>query len=409
MKTFLRPLSAPARRVLAPRAFSLIELLISTAVLSMLLIMVFQMLKGMQRTWKKARQDVGEFREARVAFEEISRRVSQATLNTYFSYRYDEQTVKGVKLRVGREIIPQSELHFVCGPVQTLGITEKSSRQVGQRYTHAIFFQGPFGFCIEEDKNSKDGLLKYEKLNGLMNAWGYFIEFNTDELDRPQFLNQLDNSPKPRPRYRLMEFRQPAEYVQIYKLNLRQMEKNASQEAIYEWFTNGLYSVNSDWNTSLEGRDTEGFFRTTRVVAENIVAMILRPREPDEKHEESSSGAGSELAPDYHFDSRRFQWGGKNDIATRTRHQLPPVIDVTFVAVDEVSFNAYCSKEGVKSADDDPTLVEKDLFMKTKDFRKDLTSLETNLKSKQLEYRIFNTSLRIRESKWVDKEKTTTP
>lgn len=396
MKTPLFPVPAPRP---SRRGFSLIELMVSTAILSMLLIMVFQMLKGMQTTWKKTRQDVGEFKDARLAFEEITRRVSQATLNTYFSYRYDEQTVKGIKLRMGREIIPQSELHFVCGPADVLGITRKNSRQVGQRYTHGIFFQAPFGFCIEEDKNAK-GQLQYEKMNGLMNAWGYYIEFNTDELDRPQFLNQLDNSPKPRPRYRLMEFRQPTEYFQIYKLNLREMDKNASKEKVYEWFTEGLYSVNSDWNTSLEDRDTEGFFRTTRVVAENIVAMILHPREADEKRDTGKD----ELAPDYHFCSRRFQWGGSGETATRTRHQLPPVVDVSFVAVDEVSFNAFCARDGIKSADDDPALVEKDLFKRAKDFRKDLRTLEDKLKEKKLEYRVFNTSLRIRESKWTDKE-----
>ena len=151
------------------RGFSLIELMVSTAVLSMLLIIVFQMLKGVQTTWKRTRQDVGEFKDARHAFEEITRRVSQATLNTYFSYKYDEQTVKGVKLRMGREIIPQSELHFVCGPAEELGITKKNSRQVGQRYTHAIFFEAPFGFCIDDHKSKKDQL-QYEKMNGLTRA-----------------------------------------------------------------------------------------------------------------------------------------------------------------------------------------------------------------------------------------------
>jgi len=392
----------PASRCRRRCGFSLIELMVSTAVLSMLLIMIFQMLRGMQVTWKKTRQDVGEFKDARLGFEEISRRVSQATLNTYFSYRYDVQTVKGIQLRMGREIIPQSELHFVCGPAEELGITRKNSRQVGQRYSHAIFFQAPFGFCIDEHKTLKNQL-QYEKMNGLMNAWGYFIEFNTDELDRPQLLNQLDNAPRPRPRYRLMEFRQPTEYVQVYKLHLRDMDKNASKQKAYEWFTEGLYSVNSDWNTSLTDRDTEGFFRTTRVVSENIIAMILHPRESDEKRESGKD----ELAPDYHFCSRRFQWGGGGTLASRTRHQLPPVIDVTFVAVDEVSFNALASRDGIKSADDDPQLIDKDLFKRAKDFRKDLRDLEDVLKEKKLEYRVFNTSLRIRESKWTDKEKTT--
>jgi uncharacterized protein (TIGR02599 family) len=393
------PIPSSPRRRPARRGFSLIELMVSTTVLSMLLIIVFQMLRGMQVTWKRTRQDVGEFKEARQAFEEISRRVSQATLNTYFSYRYDVQTVKGVQLLMGREIIPQSELHFVCGPADVLGITQKNSRQVGQRYSHAIFFQAPFGFCVEKDKKEKNAL-QYEKMNGLMNGWGYYVEFNTDELDRPQFLKQLDNSPKPRPRYRLMEFRQPTEYLQVYKLHLRDLDKSASKDKIYEWFNQGLYSVNSDWNNSLQDRDTEGFFRTTRVVADNIVAMILHPREADEKNDTTAV----EIAPDYHFDSRRFQWGGKGDIATRTKHQLPPVIDVTFVAVDEVSFNGFCMREGIKSADDDPEFLDKDMFKKQQDFQKDLKTLKDKLVSKKLDYRIFNTSLRIRESKWTDKD-----
>ena len=397
------PISPPLLRRPRQGGFSLIELLVSTAVLSMLLIIVFQMLEGMQRTWRRTRQDVGEFKEARQAFEEISRRVSQATLNTYFSYRYDEQVVKGIKLRMGREIIPQSELHFVCGPAEELGITKKNSRQVGQRYSHAIFFQAPFGFCIDQDKKLKNAL-KYEKMNGLMNAWGYYVEFNTDELDRPQFLKQLDNSPKPRPRYRLMEFRQPTEYLQVYKLNLRDLDKSASKEKIYEWFNVGNYSVNSDYNNSLEDRDTEGFFRTTRVVADNIVAMILHPREADEKHGTTQV----ELAPDYHFDSRRFQWGGKGKEASATKHQLPPVIDVTFVAVDEVSFNRFCSVEGIKSAEEDPEFLDKDMFKKVKDFQKDLKALTDKLTKKKLDYRVFNSSIRIRESKWTDKEQAST-
>lgn len=385
------------RRNPGRKGFSLIELLVSTAVLSMLLVIVFQMLKGIQTSWKRTRQDVGQFKDARQAFEEISRRVSQATLNTYFSYRYDTTTVGTTSLRVGREIIPQSELHFVSGPVEDLGISKKNSRQVGQRYTHGIFFQAPFGFCIDDDTKN-EGQLKFERMNGLMNAWGYFVEFNTDELDRPQFLAQLSNSPKPRPRYRLMEFRQPTEYFQIYKLGLRDLGKNANREKIYEWFTTGNYGVNSDWNSSLEDRDAVGFFRNTRVVSENIIAMILHPREADEKRDSTKD----ELAPDYLFDSRRFQWGGSSTLATRTRHQLPPVIDITFIAVDETSFNAFCKREQIKSADDDPKLVEKDLFKKAKDFRKDLRTVEENLTKKKLDYRIFNTSMRIRESKWTD-------
>ena len=75
----------PMRRM--RRGFSLIELMVSTAVLSLLLVMIFQMLNGMQLSWKRTRQVVGEFKDARQAFEEITRRVGQSTLNSYLSYR----------------------------------------------------------------------------------------------------------------------------------------------------------------------------------------------------------------------------------------------------------------------------------------------------------------------------------
>ena len=43
-----------------------------------------------------------------------------------------------------------------------------------------------------------------------------------------------------------------------------------------------------------------------------------------------------------------------------------------------------------------------------KDFQKDLKALTDKLTKKKLVYRVFNSSLRIRESKWTDKEQAST-
>ena len=394
MKPF--PLSGPRTR---SRGFSLMELMVSTAVLSLLLVMVFQMLNGMQLSWKRTKQVVGEFKEARQAFEDITRRVGQATLNAYMSYRYDTATVQGVQLRVGREIIPQSELHFVCGPVANLGINQKNSRQVGQRYTHAVFFQAPFGFCIDPD-SQRQTTLRFGRFNNSMNAWGYYIEFNTDELDRPRLLTDLPNAPSPRPRYRLMEFRQPTEYFQAYKLNLRDMANNSSRPQLYRWFTEGLYSVNSEWNTQVQPSGTQGFFRTTRVVADNIIAMILRPRAANQI--EGVAGASAPpIAPDFHYDTRRFQWEG-GVRGQQSRHILPPILDITFVAVDENSFIQFAAREKIRSAEDDPVLVNESYFRESQQFNKDLQNLEQDLQRRKLDYRVFTTSVRLRESRWQE-------
>lgn len=381
------------------RGFSLMELMVSTAVLSLLLVMVFQMLNGMQLSWKRTKQVVGEFKEARQAFEDITRRVGQATLNAYMSYRYDTATVQGVQLRVGREIIPQSELHFVCGPVANLGINQKNSRQVGQRYTHAIFFQAPFGFCIDPD-SQRQTTLRFGRFNNSMNAWGYYIEFNTDELDRPRLLTDLPNAPSPRPRYRLMEFRQPTEYFQAYKLNLRDMASNSSRTQLYRWFTEGLYSVNSEWNTQVQPSGTQGFFRTTRVVADNIIAMVLRPRAANQI--EGVAGASAPpIAPDFHYDTRRFQWEG-GVRGQQSRHILPPILDITFVAVDENSFIQFAAQQKIRSAEDDPVLVNESYFRESQQFNKDLQNLEQDLQRRKLDYRVFTTSVRLRESRWQE-------
>ncbi len=391
-------------------AFSLIELMVATALLTMMLVMVFQMLKGMQSQWKRTRQAVGEFKDARAGFDELTRRIGGATLNTYWGYRYGTATVKGVSIRVGQSFIPQSELHFVCGPVDELGLKSGDTDQVGGRYTHAIFYQAPFGFTIEKSPTDKSEL-KYERMNSTLNSWGYYIEFNTDELDRPEFLVTVENAPLPRPRYRLMEFRQPTEYLQVYKLNLKEKEK-ADKSDLYRWFTEGNYSVNSVWNTSLKGRGSEDFFRTTRPIAENIIGMILRPREADESSSGSTSGGSgggggtatdkTPLAPNFIFDSRAFQWSGTAE-SLETKHQLPPIIDVTFIAVDEPSFLQYCAKNSIRTAGEDPKLVDKDWFKESKNFSKDIKSLQEKLHALGLpDFRIFNTSIRMRESKWVD-------
>ncbi len=388
----------PLRRM--RRGFSLIELMVSTAVLSLLLVMIFQMLNGMQLSWKRTRQVVGEFKDARQAFEEITRRVGQSTLNSYLSYRYDTTTVQGVQLRVGREIIPQSELHFVCGPVSNLGINQKNSRQVGQRYTHAVFFQAPFGFCIDPDGQQRT-TLRFGRFNSAMNAWGYYVEFNTDELDRPRILTDLQNAPSPRPRYRLMEFRQPTEYFQAYKLGLRDLPNSSSRTQLYRWFAEGLYSVNSEWNTQVQPSGTVGFFRTTRVVSDNIIAMILRPRAANQMQQGGGGGNAAPIAPDYHFDTRRFQWEG-GPAGQLSRHILPPILDITFVAVDENSFLQFAARENIRSAEDDPVLVNESYFRQFSQFNQDLQNLERDLQRRKLDYRIFTTSIRLRESRWQE-------
>ena len=391
MKIFSRP------RTAFRAAFSLIELMVSVAVLSLLLVIVFQMLEQMQKTWNRTRQTVSEFKDARNGFEEMGRRLGQATMNAYWGYEYQTTTLNGIKTRYGREIIRQSELHFVSGPSSVL-FAGGTSRALGSRPGHAVFFQAPFGFCFERDKVDKTRL-QYEKLNNLLNAWGYYVEFNTDELDRPRFLNALKNAPAPRPRYRLMEFRQPTEYLQVYKLGLRDLT-GPKQKDIYKWFSEGLFSVNSEWNVQKEATRGETFFRTTRPIAENIIAMIIQPREATGA---STTKKPEDLSQAYLYDTRRWQWSSpKATEALKTRHQLPPILDVSFIAIDEASFAQYAARSNIIDVSGDPKLVSDELFVSGVKRTKDFEEIEKKLIALKLDYRIFSSTIRLRESKWTD-------
>lgn len=379
------------------RGFSLIEVMVSIAVLSILLVLVLQMLNQMQITWKRTRHTVAEFKDARQGFDEMTRRLSQATLNSYWGYQYRERSFSGIgNIRYAQTIVPESELHFVSGPASVL-FQGASSPSGGGRPGHAVFFQGPFGFCFTQDKDDRYRL-QYEQLNGLLNAWGYFVEFNTDEADRPVFLQTMPNAPRVRARYRLMEFRQPSEFLQLYKLGLRG-KTGGGQREYYRWFTEGDYGVNSKNNYLTTPSGGELFFRTVRPLAENIIGMILLPRFSDTG---DPSADRQSLTPDYIYDTRRWQWGAANTPQARnSRHQLPPIIDITFIAVDEASFSNYAERKQIRTAADDPKLIQDGAFMNARDFQKDLDDLERRLLKEGLDYRVFTQSIRLRESKWT--------
>ena len=91
-------------------------------------------------TWKKGTQTTGSMQQARVAFERMTRNISQATLNTYYSYFYASgATAPSYYMR-------QSELEFMSGNGPVGGSTFISGTVGGaQQITHAIFFQAPLG------------------------------------------------------------------------------------------------------------------------------------------------------------------------------------------------------------------------------------------------------------------------
>ena len=329
------------------RAFTLVEILVSCAVLAILLISMASITGVVQTSYQRTLGKAEQFHEARVAFEAISRRLAQATLNTYWDYHYpgnDSSQPPDTYIR-------QSELRFRCGQASALLPAGIKSN------TQAVFFQAPFGFTADTSN--------YGGLESMLNTWGYFIEFGDDRSLRPDVVN---NAGVPtRNRFRLYEMMEPGESLSIYKYT----SGNATYSGA-EWFLDPLGKTN----------------RSARFLASNIVALIFIARDPD----------NAVLTSDYGYDSSP---DGKSPQSLSV-HQLPPNIQVTMVAIDEASASR------LDAGATPPDLGLAGLFSTVGDvandtnpgYAMDLKTLRERLASKRIAFRVFTTTVSVRGAKW---------
>jgi hypothetical protein len=326
----------------AKTGFTLVELLVAGTITVILSGIMFSVIGQTSKILGRTTGKVEEFREARNAFEAVTTRLAQATLNAYIDY--DNAVLPTKYMR-------RSELRFISGPASQIMGAAPSTKL---RPTHAVFFQ-----------------------------------VASDETIRPKFLTEKIVPFRVRPR--LMEFSQPTEGNEIY------FRTNGPASLIYkgkEWYANYVSAANAPVHS----------------VAENIVAFIVTPRlsPADEAQVKGASAATdpdtSPLAPKYLFDSApqplapdtRYKDGRLNPT-----NQLPPMLQVTLVAVDEPGAVAL----GYNKSALDPLGVNTK-FTNTTDYSKDLLvaggtdSLESKLIAKHVNYRIFTTNVIIRAAKW---------
>ncbi len=341
------------------RAFTLIELLVSVAVLALLMALLVSITDATRRSWSDATAKTQHFREAREAFETITRRLSQATLNTYWDYSYplNDPTQAPTKY------VRQSDLRFISGRGNTLGLSDNCT-------THGIFFQAPLGYVSSSS---------YSRFRNLLNTWGFFIEYGSDQGTRPAFVSE---SILPyRNRFRLMELMEPSDSMALY-----QQEAKAGGSGAYtgkEWFAEPLSSS-----------------ANLGVVAENIIALVILPKLSGADQVAGNYDEGS-LAPNYLYDSTGLNMSTTADPDLNPENQLPPVVQVTMVAVDELSANrmgeagASALKAKLNGLFSDPALLQTDL-----------QNLEQYLVDNRISYRVFTTNVSIRSAKWSRHQKT---
>ena len=316
------------------------------AVLAMLIVILATIISHTSSIWSHTRAQAEQLREARDAFDVLTRRIGEATLNSYVDY--EDATGATRTSPSSASFVPktygtQSELRFISGP----GL---------QGNSHAIFFQGPRSFT--EDNSIPGG-------SRLLNSLGYYIQYGDDARFLPNFLTA-------RNRPRLMEFCESSETLSVYRYTSG--SASASDRTSKEWFAAPLRQ-NSP---------------STRVIAENVLALVLLPILPEALREAKNYDLTA-LAPDYLYDSTVRK--ANSDLSPR--NQLPPLIQITMVAADEISMNRL-GDGGIAEVQ---TLVSS-RFKRASDYTTDLQALEALLTAKKVNYRIFSSNLSLKNARW---------
>ena len=337
-------------------AFTLVEVLVASTILVMMLGFLLVVMDQTARIWASTSAKVEQFREARSGFERVTTRLSQATLNTYWDY---DSATKPTRYE------RRSELRFIAGSASAL----LGNFNGATRITHAVFFNAPLGVT---------GDVKYSGLANALNTLGYFVELGDDTGQRPPFITPA--MIPARWRFRLMEFSQPTENFSLYQ-STSGTSGTGPKSASYagtEWFKN----------------DVNATAVRKRVVAENVIALIITPRLA--KAEElplQSNATHSPLAPLYGYDSTDTRATAQ----LNPRNQLPPIVQLTMIVIDDKS----AEKLALDSSKADLfEIVKAKLFADTRNFTDDLATLEGTLARHHMRHRIFTTNVHIRTAKW---------
>ena len=311
------------RRLPPSDGFTILEVMVATAVLAMLLVIILQVVSHTSTTLRQVTGKVDSFQSARAAFDILNQTLSQTTLNTYWDY-YDsagksasDPAYNGTPNKYGRK----SDLYFL--------ICNSSSPACG------IYFQAPLGRAASPAN----------EVAGVLNACGFWVSFGSDAAFKPAHISTAKD------RFRLMQAVQPTEKFDIY--------------------------TNPSWG--------DGVRAVGRPIADNIIALVAWP-----KLSKGEDTTGTTISGNFSYDSRS---GPAVQLA-----QLPPVVELTMIAIDETSAarlgsNLQTTISGILAGRfTDATKFSGDTG--------DLAAVGKALAAKNINYQIFSSAIPLRESKW---------
>lgn len=379
-------------------AFTLVELMVSVSILIVLMLVITQVIGLVQRNWVRTNARVSQFREARMAFDTLTRNIAQATLNTYWENAFDvlRNDSLGQQVTRARSNRRQSELQFVCGPTTRLLTAASGNR--GNYPGHAVFFQAPLG--VTRLVASTGSQANTENMVNLLCGRGYFVEYGDDTPYRPPFLNQINSVP-PRFRLRLMEYSPTAEMNRIYAESFRLIDPadRTKTKNSRLWFQDAL-------TATVQQNETIASRAFTRPIAENILALVISPQV-----ETSATGTGGvsqpfAIAPQYEYDSTLIRSPGAALIGGQqgTQHQLPPLLKVIMVVLDQRAAETLSGNETLRQKVLDQT---SSLFTAAVNYDADLEGttaepgkLRQLLTTNRLDYRVFATTIALKQGRW---------
>ena len=334
--------AARARRPLA--GFSLVELMVASAILAVMMGLISLAIRQMAGGIKTSTAKVDAFQSARTGFEAVSRTLGVATLNTYWDYFDSSRQPRSAAnastfqpATYGR----QSDLHFL--------ITNNFPSVSGLELSgHSVFFQAPLGYFTNTSSTNPPGSL---------NPCCFFVAYGNDPT-KPN-LDGINH----RPRFRLYQWLPSSESLTV--------------------ISNSGRITNSAWVTPTNG---------VLPLAENIIAFVIRVPS-------TNSSGYSTNATNYGWNSLT-PWSSGSQPAQM--HQLPPLVNITMVAVEEAAVNRLAGT--INNASDASRAMGisnfSTLFTDEAQYDADLLRLETALSAKNIPYRTFTTTVPLRGSRW---------
>jgi uncharacterized protein (TIGR02599 family) len=384
----------------SPTGFTLVELLLSMTILSVLMLVVVNVIGVVQQQWIRSNSRVTAFRETRMAMDILAKNLSQATLNPYWMTQSDPLTPDALNQKrfAALDYVRQSELQFCSG--RTTGLVGEAAGQVTKFPGHAVFFQAPLGTA--RLTRSTGSQVNTENMVNLLCARGYFVSWGDDAAFRPPFLSG-DPRVKPRFRYRLMEFSPTAEsnriyYDPLYATDISGRRPITDPSRSREWFSDAKRNPANN----AEDASSRGF---TRPVADNIIALVFSPQ----LARTVAGGSPEDIAPLYDYDSVLTSNPGAATPSSGTQgtqHLLPPLIKVTMVALDGAA-----GEKLAESGNEDQQRRIADtlapLFTNargynnpTSSYNQDLSKLQQTLVQEKLNFRVFTTTVVMKQSRW---------